>query len=163
MAKSNAKKPVRIKKGQAKKKRSAKKIIIAAVVLCVIAAGIVLLVINAYADKAKQVLNNTNWVSQTAHNASGDEVDVHEVYNVKYSQYQGRLTFDDKNTFELWLSPGDASDGTHSGKYELKDDKLSVTFDEGTETEFQLIRKDGEITEIDVVYDGYTVGFYKEK
>lgn len=163
MAKRENNKPVSIKKGQAKKKRSAKKIIITAAVLCVIAAGIVLLVINAYADKAKQVLNNTSWISQTAHNASGDEVDVREVYNVKYSQYQGRLTFDGENGFELWLSPGDASDGTHSGKYELKDDKLYATFDEGTKTEFELIRKDGKITEIDIRYNDYTVGFYQEK
>ena len=115
---------------QTKKKPRFLKIIIGTAVALVCAAAVVLLVINA--------LRNTEWKSVSALNASGDEVDVREVYNVRYSQYQGKLTFDSENGFELWLRPGDPSDGTHSGKYEIDGDKANVTFDEGTDTAFAL-------------------------
>jgi hypothetical protein len=88
---------------------------------------------------------------------------VREVYNVRYSQYQGKLTFDGENGFELWLRPGDPSDGTHSGKYEINGDKADVTFDEGAKTAFELTRTEGSITAIDVLYDGYTVTFVRSE
>ena len=119
----NSKKPAA---QQTKKKPRFLKIIIGTAVALVCAAAVVLLVINAHTENAKHVLRNTEWKSVSALNASGDEVDVREVYNVRYSQYQGKLTFDSENGFELWLRPGDPSDGTHSGKYEIDGDKLSI-------------------------------------
>lgn len=148
---------------QAKKKPRLLKIIIGTAVALVCAAAVVLLVINAHTESAKHVLRNTEWKSLSALNASGDEVDVREVYNVRYSQYQGKLTFDGENGFELWLRPGDPSDGTHSGKYEINGDKADVTFDEGTKTAFELTRTEGSITAIDVLYDGYTVTFVRSE
>ena len=147
----------------AKKKPRLRKIIIGITVALVCAAAVALLVINAHRESAKQVLRNTEWKSVSALNASGDEVDVREVYNVRYSQYQGKLTFDGENGFELWLRPGDPSDGTHSGKYEIDGDKADVTFDEGTKTAFALTRTEGSITCIDVLYDGYTVTFVRSE
>ena len=146
---------------QTKKKPRFLKIIIGTAVALVCAAAVVLLVINAHTENAKHVLRNTEWKSVSALNASGDEVDVREVYNVRYSQYQGKRTFDGENGFELWLRPGDPSDGTHSGKYEIDGDKANVTFDEGTDTAFALTRSEGEITRIELLYDGYTVAFVK--
>ena len=77
--------------------------------------------------------------------------------NNKYTTYKGTLSFDDGNKFELWLSQGDPSDGTHSGTYELKEDKISVKFDDGTENDFNIHRKDGKIAQIDVFYGEYTI------
>ena len=148
---------------QTKKKPRLRKIIIGTAVALVFAAAVVLLVINAHSESAKHVLRNTEWKSVSALNASGDEVDVREVYNVRYSQYQGKLTFDGENGFELWLRPGDPSDGTHSGKYEIDGDKADVTFDEGTKTAFALTRTEGSITRIELNYDGYTVAFARSE
>lgn len=156
----NTKRPAQ---NQTKKKPRLLKIIIGTAVALVCAAAVVLLVINAHTESAKHVLRNTEWKSLSALNASGDEVDVREVYNVRYSQYQGKLTFDGENGFELWLRPGDPSDGTHSGKYEINGDNADVTFDEGTKTAFELTRTEGSITAIDVLYDGYTVTFVRSE
>lgn len=149
-------------KQAAKKPFPLKKVIIGAVMGAAVIAAVVWLVVQAHVENAKHVLRGTTWVSQSAKNASGDEVDIHEVYNVRYSQYQGRLTFDDENHFELWLHPGDASDGTHSGTYEMADDKLTVTFDEGTVTDFTLKRSDNEISIIELKYEDYTVSFVRD-
>ena len=148
---------------QTKQKPRVLKIIIGTAVALLCAAAVVLLVINAHSESAKHVLRNTEWKSVSALNASGDEVDVREVYNVRYSQYQGKLTFDGENGFELWLRPGDPSDGTHTGKYEIDGDKANVTFDEGTQTAFALTRNEGSITRIELVYDGYTVAFVQSE
>lgn len=145
------------------KKKQIKKIVIGSVAAALAVAAVVLFVIQAHRESAGHALRGTQWVSQSAKNASGDEVDIREVYNVKYTQYQGRLTFDDADHFELWLHPGDASDGTHTGTYELKEDKLTATFDEGSVTDFALTRSDGEIVRIDVAYDDYTVSFVRNQ
>ena len=164
MAKNkNKKKPAAKKTGQNKKKFPLRNfiIIIAAVVL--VASVVTFIVITTKKDSKTDELRNTYWVSETAKTASGDEVDVREVYNVRYTTYQGRLNFDGENGFELWLRPGDPSDGTHSGKYEIDGDKADVTFDEGTKTAFALTRTEGSITRIELNYDGYTVAFARSE
>ena len=145
------------------KKFSAKKLITAICVIAVIAAAGILIGLKACSDSAKAALGNTTWYSASATDASGDQVDMGEVYQVKYSNYQGGLTFTDDNRFQFWLSPGDASDGTHSGVYELMDDKIMVIFDEGTQTEFALVRENGEIKQIQVNYEDYKVTFLKNE
>ena len=102
-----------------KNKFSFRKLLAVAITAAIVSIAVVFIVITARRENAKFVLRNTYWVSQSAKDASGDEVDIHEVYNVRYSQYQGSLTFDGDNRFQLWLSPGDATDGTHSGTYEV--------------------------------------------
>lgn len=144
-------------------KKQLKKIIIGAAAAVLAIAAVALFVIQAHRDSAEHALRGTQWVSQSAKTASGDEVDIRQVYNVKYSQYQGKLTFDDQNHFELWLHPGDASDGTHTGTYELKEDKLTAAFDEGTVADFSLVRSDGNVVQIDVPYDDYIVSFVRDK
>lgn len=139
------------------------KIMIGAAAAVLAVAAVVLFVVQAHRSSAEHALRGTQWVSQSAKTASGDEVDIRQVYNVKYSQYQGRLTFDDQNHFELWLHPGDASDGTHTGTYELKEDKLTAVFDEGTVADFSLMRSDGNVVQIEVPYDDYIVSFVREK
>lgn len=159
---SKTKKKVNAKKQAKKQPFPLKKLIVGISVSVAAIAAVVWLVVQAHVENAKHVLRGTEWVSQSAKNASGDEVDIREVYNVKYSQYRGRLSFDSDNHFELWLHPGDASDGTHSGVYELSGDKLTATFDNGVVTDFSLVRSDGEIAVIEVRYDSYVVSFVKD-
>ena len=146
-----------------KKKPFPVKALIAGIIAAVlVAALVVFLVIQKNQDNARHELRSSYWVSQSAKNASGDEVDIREVYNVKYSNYQGRLEFDKDNGFELWLSPGDAADGTHSGTYEISGDTVKATFDDGSTAEFALTRRDGAIAQIDVNYGEYTVSFFPQ-
>ena len=161
MSKSK-KKPVKKTDVKKKKQFPVKKIVIAGVAAAAVAALVVFLVMKTNEDNAKRELKNTTWISMSALNASGDEVDIRQVYNNKYTTYKGTLSFDDGNKFELWLSQGDPSDGTHSGTYELKEDKISVKFDDGTENDFNIHRKDGKIAQIDVFYGEYTVRFFPE-
>ncbi len=156
------KKPAQKSQPNSKKKFPIKPVIAAVIAAALVAALVVLIVIRTSEDNAKHVLQNTAWVSQTAKTASGDEVDIREVYNVKYSNYQGNLTFDGENGFELWLRPGDISDGTHRGTYELDGDKLKVSFEGGSDTEFILTRKNGEIVRIDVPFEDYVVSFFPQ-
>lgn len=143
-----------------KKKRRIKAVIIAAITAAVIACAVVsAVIISSRIDRADQ-LYNVKWVPVSAKNASDDEVDVNEIYNVYYSNYQGHLTFEKDGSFSLWINPGDPDDGTHGGTFELKDDKIIADFDEGTETEFELERgEDGYIKTIKMGYEDYTVYF----
>ena len=131
-------------------------------VVAAAAAVVTLLVIKTREDNARFALKNTEWVSVSAVNASGDEADLYEVYNVKYDNYQGRLNFDGNNRFELWLTPGDPDDGTHSGTYELKGDTVYAKFDEGTKAEFDVKRENGKITGIDIGYEEYVISFARK-
>ena len=106
-------------------------------------------------------IKDTVWVPSSADNASGDEVDIREVYNSYYSNYQGTLSFESNGTFELWLSPGNPTDGTHTGTYELAGDKINVLFDDDTQSQFDIVTK-GEKQCIVVTYDGYKVYFTKQ-
>ena len=106
-------------------------------------------------------LPNTVWVPLRATNTSGDEVTTEEVYGTVYSNYQGSLTFSDNKTFELWLSPGDPSDGTHTGVYEWKDGAVNALFNDGTEEQF-TVKNDGESPLLVVPYGGYEVYFIKQ-
>ena len=157
---NNKKKPASKSQFKKAKKFPVKPVIAAVIAAALIAALVLLIVLRTNEDNAKHVLRSTVWVSQTAKTASGDEVDIREVYNVKYSNYQGRLTFDDSGRFELWLSPGDAAGGDHSGTYTLKDDVISAVFDNGAAVDFGVRRKDGKVTQIDVAYEEYTVSFF---
>lgn len=145
-----------------KKKKSKKlPILIASAVALIVVAIIIILSVSSCSNLSQ--LYDYTWIPYTAHNASGDEVEMSEVYNTNYSSYQGSLTFRDDRTFSLWLSPGTPDDGTHSGIYKLEaDDKISVQFDEGTQTEFDIVRENGEIKNIIVNYDAYEVTFSKQ-
>lgn len=136
--------------------------IVIAIIACAICAGlIVFFCCRAIDDSSKKSeLCNVSWVSSSAFNSSGDEVELAEVYNTNYTSYQGSLTFMEDGRFSLWLSPGSSDDGTHSGTYSVIDSStIAVTFDEGTETEFFVERKNNKITSISLSYDNYVVYF----
>lgn len=159
IAKKTAKNKQSPAKSRIKKSRIVALIIICAAVLAVV---IVAVAVNAFSSAKKSQLCGYEWKSASALNASGDEADMGEVYNVNYSAYQGSLNFKDDGTFSIWLSPGAADDGTHTGTYSFTDDsKIDVVFDEGTVTSFEVNRKADEIESIVVNYNDYEVYFTK--
>ncbi|WP_405354074.1 hypothetical protein [Ruminococcus sp.] len=157
MSKSKKTKKKNNKAVQAKPKNN-HKAIIATVVLLVLAVviGALVFTMNMKSDS----LANTEWLSSSALNASGDEVEMAEVYNTNYTTYQGSLSFKDDGTFSLWLTPGTSEDGTHSGKYTVSGDTVTASFDDGeTETNFYIHRKGDKINSISLNYDDYEVYF----
>lgn len=106
-------------------------------------------------------LGENTWIPMSAQNASGDEVLLNEVYNNNYTNYQGSLIFHSDGTFSFWMSPGDPSDGTHSGTYKLEGDKINVLFDDDTQSQFD-VKKSGDSEFIVVTYNGYDVTFERQ-
>ena len=139
-----------------------KKIFISSAVGVAIVVAIALICIaSAISASRNASLYDTQWRSVSAKNTSGDEVDImSEIYEVKYSSYQGSLNFDKDGTFDLWLSPGSPEDGTHSGSFTISDDStIDVVFDDGTVTSFETIREDGKVVSIVIKYKDCDVYF----
>lgn len=120
MSKKSVKKPdyAKFEANRAVKKKNKKKkttaIVSSVIAACVfIIAAIV--AVNVLSPSVTAELTSSAWVPEGAKNASGDEVEMSEVYNTNYSAYQGSMSFSDDGTFTLWLSPGSPDDGTHSG------------------------------------------------
>lgn len=152
---------LKAQKKEIAKKRKRNKTIISSVIAVVVIACIVVagILFARYSDRANQIYKYV-WTPVSAQNASGDEVaDLTELYNVKYSNYIGRLFFNKDGTFQFWMSPGDPEDGTHTGTFELGEDKIIASFDEGSVTEFTVTRENGYIKTILVNYDDYKVYF----
>lgn len=140
-----------------KRKANTKKAIIATIAVLLIAVVVCALLLSI---KNKSDISNTEWVSSSAVNASGDEVEMAEVYNTNYTTYKGSLSLKDDGTFSLWLTPGTAEDGTHSGKYSVLGDTITAIFDDGeTTTDFKIHRKGEEIDSISLNYEDYEVYF----
>ena len=114
-------------------------------------------------NKKKKTTAIVSSVPEGAKNASGDEVEMSEVYNTNYSAYQGSMSFSDDGTFTLWLSPGSPDDGTHSGKYTVSaSDKVNLSFDDGTNTSAALTQKNGKISAVVLKYNDYEITFVKQ-
>ena len=147
-----------------KKKSNTKKIIITISVFTVL--GLIIGFIigrQAVENKKLSALCDYTWVPSTANNASGDEVELAEIYDTNYTSYQGSMIFEDDGKFSLWLRPGDPSDGTHSGTYILNGNKcIDVTFDNGATNTYELKYTDDEITAIIVDYNNYEVCFVRQ-
>lgn len=136
------------------------------IILAVVALGLIAVVVGVTSNsntKNYSELTDFMWSPSLAKNSSGDEADMSEVYNTKYSSFKGSLTFKDDGTFSIWLSPGAADDGTHTGRFSLDgSDTIDVVFDDSTKTEFKIIRKGSDITSIVANYNGYDVYFSKQ-
>ena len=94
-------------------------------------------------------LTSSAWIPEGAKNASGDEVEMSEVYNTNYSAYQGSMSFSDDGTFTLWLSPGSP-------------DKVNLSFDDGTNTSATLTQKNGKVSAVVLKYNNYEITFVKQ-
>ena len=144
MSKKSVKKPdyAKFEANRAVKKKNKKKkttaIISSVIAACVfIIAAIV--ADNVLSPSVTAELTSSAWGPEGAKNASGDEVEMSEVYNTNYSAYQGSMSFSDDGTFTIWLSPGSPDDGTHCGKYTVSDsDKNNLLLDVVTNTSAAL-------------------------
>lgn len=168
MSRKSVKKPdyAKLEANRAVKKKSRKKkttaIVSSVIAACIfIIAAIVAVKLLSSSESAE--LTSSAWVPEGAKNASGDEVDMSEVYSTNYSTYQGSMSFSDDDTFTLWLSPGSPDDGTHSGKYSVSaSDKVNLSFDNGTNTTAALKQSNGIITAVVLKYNDYEITFVKQ-
>ena len=148
--------------GKKNKKKKTTAIISSVIAACIfIIAAIV--AVNVLSPSVTAELTSSAWVPEGAKNASGDEVEMSEVYNTNYSAYQGSMSFSDDGTFTLWLSPGSPDDGTHSGKYTVSaSDKVNLSFDDGTNTSAALTQKNGKVSAVVLKYNDYEITFVKQ-
>ncbi len=162
-----SKKSTKRKKQNPPKKKSYIKQIVAAIISVAVIAVCVVVIIFAkscYDSTTSAKLADSSWVPSNAHNSSGDEVELAEVYNSDHTSYQGSLSFADDSTFSLWLTPGDPTDGTHSGTYSVVDDEtIDALFDDGTETQFSVEKSGDEITSISLNYEDYEIKFVQNE
>lgn len=160
MSKGKKKKRTNVNK-PAVKKSAKKNIIIAVAVLAVIAVLVsVIVVINVSEASRKSQLYSYSWIPSSAKNASGDEAEMSEVYNVNYESYKGSLNFREDGTFSLWMKPGDADDGTHTGIYNIDSDKqITLSFDNGSEVKLEVTKNNNSIESFVLPYGDYTVTF----
>lgn len=139
------------------------KVIIPIAVLSAITLIIVIVAVvaqNTDTAKIKNELCKTKWTPVSASDASGDEVEMAQIYNTYYSSYKGSLEYFDNGSFSFWMSPGVPDDGTHSGIYEVADgETVNMYFDDGTNTKFSIKSEDNKIISIQVNYDEYQIVF----
>lgn len=150
------------KSKQTRKNQSKKLLMIISCVLCAILIAVV--TISIVSCSSQQSRNDElcayQWIPSTAKNSSGDEVEMSEIYNTNYTSYQGSLTFKEDGRFSLWLSPGTADDGTHTGSFNVNsDDEIEAYFDDGTNTKFRIERKNGSVNGIIINYNDYEIYF----
>lgn len=158
------KKAKRKKKPAKKPERKSRKSLITS--LCVVAGAALVIgivyIIYLNTSLAATDFADVTFNSSSAYDASKDEVDIREVYNNRYSGYQGSLTLNGDGTFSFWMTVGDPEDGTHSGDYtyDRGSNKIKAVFDSGEKATFKIIRnEDNTINHIEAPYNDYTVWF----
>lgn len=164
MAKKKPKKSP-AKSNQPQKKQSKKlPIIISCIIVAIIIAASAISIVSCSSQQNRSnELCSYQWFPSTAKNASGDEVEMSEIYKTNYTSYQGSLTFNDNGRFSLWLSPGTSDDGTHTGSFTVNsDDEIEAYFDDGTNTKFKIERKNGTANGIIINYNDYEIYFSHE-
>lgn len=161
MSKKKTKKsPPKSKQTRKKQPKKLPIIIICIIVAIIIAASAILIVSCSSQKNLQSELCSYQWIPSTAKNASGDEVEMSEIYNTNYTSYQGSLTFNEDGSFSLWLSPGTPDDGTHTGSFTVNsDDEIEAYFDDGTNTKFRIERKNGTANGIIINYNDYEIYF----
>ena len=164
MAKKKTKKSPAKSKQPQKKQSKKLPIIISIIIVAIITAATAISIVSCTSQQSRNnELIAYQWIPSTAKNASGDEVEMAEIYNTNYTSYQGSLTFKEDGRFSLWLSPGTADDGTHTGSFAVNsDDEIEAYFDDGTNTKFKIERKDGNINGIIINYNDYEIYFSHE-
>lgn len=106
MSKKSVKKPdyAKFEANRAVKKKNKKKkttAIISSVIAACIFIIAAIVAVNVLSPSVTAELTSSAWVPEGAKNASGDEVEMSEVYNTNYSAYQGSMSFSDDGTFTL--------------------------------------------------------------
>lgn len=96
--------------------------------------------------------------------ATGESVELSEIYNYHASNYTGRLYLNSDKTFEYWVQLGD-DDGTHTGTYnvDLQSSKIIANFDSGDTDTFDFTTdKTGKLEAIIATYGDYSITFNPE-
>lgn len=166
MSKSKKKRKKSFNNKICEKKKSNRKIIIiiSVLVIAVITAAIIIFLVLFSNNNAKGITGKS-WVSKKAYTASGDEAELADIYNNRYTDYEGSLQFTDDGRFEIGLTPGDPDDGTHKGTYTYENGKISVTYDNEETARFDVVCfQNGDVEYISVPYaddyGSYMVYFY---
>lgn len=146
-----------------KKARSRKRTLIAlSVTAAVIVAVLAIVFVFRLANHKYEELTGSTWNTLSAVDASGDEVDLREVYGIRYSNYRGGLAFNEDKTFRIWLYPGEPDPETNEGVYETDGEIIYVTYGNGEKSEFRINRSSAGIDTITAEYDGYTISFSRD-
>ncbi|MCR5653732.1 MAG: hypothetical protein K6F88_08030 [Ruminococcus sp.] len=145
-----------------KKKKNSKKTVL--IISCVALAAMLLTVGFIVMDR----LTNLKYVdfvgkqmqSRAAYDSKGKEVDLKEIYNVRYDNYHGSLVFNEDATFSMWMTVGPEDDAAGTFTYSRGDSVIKGEFKNGSKIEFKVIRdKDDNFTRIEAPYQGYTIYF----
>lgn len=104
----------------------------------------------------EQIISDTMNVRFVVDNRTGAEVSPRVVFGADYESCY--IAFSPNKTFEMCIDP--TSGTTRSGQYEFFNDIVSVTYDDGTGSEFDiLVDEVGNITHVIVNYGDYSVYF----
>lgn len=104
----------------------------------------------------EQIISDTMNVRFVVDNRTGAEASPRVVFGADYESCY--IAFSPNKTFEMCIDP--TSGTTRSGQYEIFNDIVSVTYDDGTGSEFDiLVDEAGNITHVIVNYGDYSVYF----
>lgn len=168
MSKSKKKRKKSFRNKNSEKKKSNKKIIIIFVLVIAVIAASIIIFVSLFLNNNAKGITGKSWVSKRAYTASGDEAELADIYNNRYTDYEGTLQFTDDGRFEIWLTPGNPDDGTHKGTYTYENGKISVTYDNEETAQFDVsYSQDGVVEYISVPYADdygiYEVCFYPDE
>ena len=156
------KKSKKAKKRQPPKKSGKKAVIIT---VCVALAAVLLIVGGVLLDRLTNIkyvdFVGKSFQSEAAYDKKGKEVDLNEIYNVRYDNYHGSLNFKEDSTFSMWMTPG-PDDGSHNGTftYNRGENVIGGEFKNGEKVKFKIVRnKDGTLKRIEAPYEDYTIYF----
>lgn len=104
----------------------------------------------------EQIISDTMSVKFVVDNRTGAEASPRVVFGADYESCY--IAFSPNKTFEMCIDP--TSGSTRTGRYEIVNDIVSVTYDDGTGSEFDiLVDEMGNITHVIVNYGDYSVYF----
>lgn len=104
----------------------------------------------------EQIISDTMYIKFVVDERNGAEASPRVVFGADYESCY--IAFSPNKTFEMCIDP--TSGSTRSGKYEIVNDVVSVVYDDGTGSEFEiLVDEAGNITHVIVNYGDYRVYF----
>ncbi len=157
------KKSKKAKKLQPPKKKSGKKTVI--ITVCVALTAALLIVGGVLLDRFTNIkyvdFVGKSFLSKAAYDKKGKEVDLDEIYNVRYDNYHGSLNFNEDSTFSMWMTPG-PDDNSRNGTfaYNRGENIIGGEFRNGKKITFKIVRnKDGTLKRIEAPYEDCIIYF----
>lgn len=104
----------------------------------------------------EQIISQTMYVKFVVDNSTGAETSARVVFGADFESCY--IAFSPEKTFEMCIDP--TSGATRTGTYQIVGDLVSVTYDDGTGSEYDiLVDEAGNITHVIVNYGDYNVYF----